>query len=93
MGTCGAGLGTGTVAQISRPHALRAGPSSVSDEQLEGCPGGWVGSVLSRAQGRLRMMGAEETVVKLRGEKAVVGVVIDAETGQIVGVDLIASTC
>ena len=35
------------------------------------------------------MIGADETVLKLRGEKTVVGVVTDAATGQIVGMDVL----
>ena len=49
------------------------------------------GRWLSRARGRVRVMGADETVVKLRGEKVVVGVVTDAETGQIVGMDVLVN--
>lgn len=44
---------------------------------------------VSRARGRVRVMGADETVVKLRGEKVVVGFVTDAESGQIVGMDVL----
>ena len=42
-----------------------------------------------RAGGRVRVMGADETVVRLRGERTVVGFVTDAESGQIVGMDVL----
>lgn len=44
---------------------------------------------VSRTRGRVRVIGADETVLKLRGEKTVVGVVTDAATGQIVGMDVL----
>ena len=47
---------------------------------------GW----LSRARGRVRLMGADETVVKVRGKQMVVGFVTDAESGQLVGMDVLA---
>ena len=34
-------------------------------------------------------MGADETIMKLKGEKAVVGFVMDAESGRLVGIDLL----
>ena len=62
--------------------------SSWRDVQEVGSGSGrWV----SRARGKVRVMGADETVVKLRGEKTVVGVVTDAETGQIVGMDVLVN--
>ena len=37
------------------------------------------------ARGQVRVMGADETAVRMNGEKTVVGVVTDAETGQVPG--------
>ena len=48
-------------------------------------PGGW----LSRDRGRVRLMGADETVLKVRGKRMVVGFVTDAESGQLVGMDVL----
>ena len=42
------------------------------------------------APGRVRVMGADETFVKLRGEKVVVGFVADAASGQLLGMDVLA---
>ena len=47
--------------------------------------GGW----LSRVRGRVRLMGADETVLKVRGRRMVVGFVTDAESGQLVGMDVL----
>ncbi len=47
---------------------------------------GW----LSGHRGRVRLMGAYETVVKVRGKQTVVGFVTDAESGQLVGMDVLA---
>ena len=38
---------------------------------------------------RVEVVGADETVLKLKGEKAVVGFVMDAERGKLVGIDLL----
>ncbi len=38
---------------------------------------------------RVEMLGADETIVKLKGEKAVAGFVMDAESGRLVGIDLL----
>lgn len=38
---------------------------------------------------RVEVVGADETVVKLKGEKAVVGFVMDAERGRLLGIDLL----
>ncbi len=46
---------------------------------------GW----MSRARGRVRVLGSDETVVKLNGEKMVVGFVTDAESGQVLGIDVL----
>ena len=37
----------------------------------------------------MRVIGADETVVRVNGEKTVVGVVTDAETGQVLGLDVL----
>ena len=47
--------------------------------------GGW----LSRDRGRVRLMGADETVLKVRGRRMVVGFVTDAESGRLVGMDVL----
>ena len=47
--------------------------------------GGW----LSRHHGRVRLMGADETVLKVRGRQMVVGFVTDAESGRLVGMDVL----
>lgn len=47
---------------------------------------GW----LSRNRGRVSVLGADETVVKVRGKRMVVGFVTDAESGRLVGIDLLA---
>ena len=47
--------------------------------------GGW----LSGRHGRVRLIGADETVLKVRGRRAVVGFVTDAESGRLVGMDVL----
>ena len=47
--------------------------------------GGWS----SGHPGRVRLMGADETVLKVRGRRTVVGFVTDAESGQLVGMDVL----
>ena len=47
---------------------------------------GW----LSRARGAVALMGADETVVKVNGSKVVVGFVTDAESGKLLGMDVLA---
>ena len=42
-----------------------------------------------RARGQVRVMGADETAVRVKGVKKVVGVVTDAETGQVLGLDVL----
>ena len=54
-------------------------------ESGSGALSGW----LSRARGQVRLMGTDETVVKLKGEKTVVGFVTDAESGRLVGMDVL----
>ena len=49
--------------------------------------GGW----LSRARGRVRLMGADETVLRVRGKQTVVGLVTDAQSGQVVGMDVLVN--
>ena len=41
------------------------------------------------ARGRARVMGADETAVRVNGEKTVVGVVTDSETGQVPGLEVL----
>ena len=53
-------------------------------ESGSGALSGW----LSRARGQVRLMGADETVVRVKGEKTVVGFVTDAESGQLVGMEV-----
>ena len=50
-----------------------------------GALGGW----MNRAHGRVRVMGADETVVSVRGEKVVLGFVTDAESGRLLGMDVL----
>ena len=42
------------------------------------------------APGRVRVIGADETLVKIRGEKTAVGFVVDAASGQLLGMDVLA---
>jgi transposase-like protein len=42
-------------------------------------------------QGKVRVMGADETAVRLRGKEVAVGLVVDAQTGQTIGVDLLVN--
>ncbi len=48
-----------------------------------------VGRLLGRMRGRVSVMGADETVIKVRGNRAVVGFVADARTGRLVGIDIL----
>ncbi len=48
-----------------------------------------VGRLLGRMRGRVSVMGADETVVKVRGNRTVVGFVADAGSGRVVGIDLL----
>ncbi len=47
---------------------------------------GWLSPL---RQSRVRLMGADETVIKVRGKQTVVGFVTDAESGQLVGMDVL----
>ena len=42
-----------------------------------------------RAGGQVKVIGADETAVRVKGVKKVVGVVADAETGQVLGLDVL----
>lgn len=42
-------------------------------------------------QGTVRVIGADETAVRLRGKEVAVGLVVAAETGQTIGVDLLVN--
>ena len=46
---------------------------------------GW----LSRVRGQVSLMGADETVLKVRGKRMMVGFVTDAESGRLVGMDVL----
>ena len=46
---------------------------------------GW----LSRVRGQVRLMGADETVLKVRGRRTVVGFVTDAANGRLLGMDVL----
>lgn len=50
-----------------------------------------MGQALRRRQwqGKVRVIGADETAVRLKGREVAVGVVVDAQTGQTIGVDLL----
>ena len=52
-------------------------------ESGSGALSGWLNSA------RSRVMGADETMVRLRGKKTVVGFVADAKSGQLVGMDVL----
>ena len=45
------------------------------------------GKQVGGAGGRVRVIGADETAVRVKGVKKVVGAVADAETGQVLGVE------
>ena len=47
----------------------------------------WVG----RARGAVRVLGVDETVVKVRGKQTVVGFVTDAESGALLGMDVLVA--
>ena len=49
---------------------------------------GW----MNRRRSRVSVLGADETVVRLRGNRTVVGFVTDAQSGQIVGMDALVDT-
>ena len=42
-----------------------------------------------RTRGRVTAIGADETMVRVKGEKAVLGVVADAATGEVLGLDVL----
>ena len=48
-------------------------------------PDGW----LSRVRAHVRVMGADETVLKMRGRRTVVGFVTDAAIGRLLGMDVL----
>jgi transposase-like protein len=69
-------------------HALEAGihRSSVHRDRLR------AGALLQQRTargGRVRVLGADETGVRLRGQAQIVGFVVDGESGKTVGVDLL----
>ena len=69
-------------------HALEAGihRSSVHRDRLR------AGAVLRRHQpaGCVRVLGADETAVRVRGKATLLGFVVDGESGKTVGVDVLA---
>lgn len=68
-------------------HALEAGihRSSVHRDRLR------AGALLQKrfAAGQVRVMGADETVVRVRGKAMILGFVVDAKRGGTIGVDLL----
>lgn len=69
-------------------HALEAGihRSSVHRDRLR------VGALLRQRQGAtggVRVLGADETMVRVRGQTTVLGFVTDAQTGATIGVDVL----
>ncbi len=69
-------------------HALEAGihRSSVHRDRLR------AGALLRQrgmAAGRVRVLGADETTVRVRGQAQLVGFVVDGESGKTIGVDLL----
>ena len=46
-------------------------------------------SLAEQARGRVRVVGADETYVRVKGKKRVVGLVTDAQTGQVLGLDVL----
>ena len=69
--------------------ALGCGLSRMSSWRDVQEAGAGSGRWMSRAHGRVRVIGADETMVKVKGEKVVVGFVTDAASGQIVGMDVL----
>ncbi len=68
-------------------HALEAGihRSSVHRNRLR------AGALLQRRRlrGRMRVLGADETVVRVRGKATLLGFVVDGESGKTIGVDVL----
>ena len=44
-------------------------------------------SLAKQARGRVKAVGADETFVEVKGEKTALGLVTDAQTGQVIGMD------
>ena len=44
---------------------------------------GWQGGIRERATGKTLVMGADETIVKVRGKAKLMGFVADAERGRL----------
>lgn len=70
-------------------HALEAGihRSSVHRDRLR------AGALLQKrlTAGQVRVMGADETVMRIRGRASLLGFVTDAQTGKTIGVDLLVA--
>ncbi|MFQ5879831.1 MAG: hypothetical protein ACE5IZ_06650, partial [Dehalococcoidia bacterium] len=71
-------------------HALEGGihRSSVHRDRL---PAGALLQQRGMVAGRVRVLGADETVVRVRGEAQLVGFVVDGESGKTVGVDVLVA--
>ena len=78
-------MGAGTVAQVSGTLADCAVVRIVEDEQEAGKLA--MGACKRRVSARVAVVGADETVLKLRGEKVAAGFVVDADSGRLVGID------
>ena len=66
---------------------------SAADAPTAGAPSGITrrGSTAADSpSGHVRVIGADETVVRVNGEKTVVGVVTDAATGEVLGMEALA---
>lgn len=46
---------------------------------------------MGRIRGRVEVIGADETVVKVRGKKVVLGFVVDVKRGETLGIDILAA--
>ena len=82
------GLSLRSVSHLLRALGCELSPMSVwRDVQEAGSNS--LGRWLSGVRGRVRLMGADETVLKVGGKQTVVGLVTDAESGQLVGMDVL----
>ena len=82
------GLSHRSVSHILRALGYELSPmGSWRDVQEAGLNA--VGRLLGRMRGKVSVMGADETVIKMRGNRTVVGFVADAGSGRLVGIDLL----
>ena len=86
----GARMGARLVAALRGAYSRRLRRLSLAHERAARRPG----SGAKRApktgrgrRGRAAVTGADETVVRVNGEKAIIGVATDAETGQVLGLE------